>query len=94
MFKSTPAEYRISQCKSNNPGVPTIGIEGRGHKALSSMVGTRSRAIRRGTSRKIAISLYTHERPWEKPETSFETCHARIARERGPSAPWSAYYSR
>ena len=40
------------------------------------MVGTRSRAIRRGASRTNAMSLYTHERPSEKPETGFETCHA------------------
>ena len=30
--------------------------------------------------------LYTRERPWEKPKTSFETCHAGS---RG-SASWSA----
>jgi hypothetical protein len=49
------------------------------------MVGTRSRAIRRGTSRTNAMSLYTHERPSEKPETSFENVPRRIARERVPT---------
>jgi hypothetical protein len=40
------------------------------------VVGTRSRAIRRGTSINAnnAVCLYTRERPWEKRTTSFETC--------------------
>jgi len=72
------------------------------HSRADALVGTRSRAIRRGTSikaNKCHICLYTRERAWEKPKASFATATSesatnmlrdvprRIARERVPTTP-------
>ena len=60
------------------------------HSRADALVGTRSRAIRRGPSinaNKCHICLYTRERPTEKPKTSFETRRAGSRGGRVPTTP-------